>query len=506
VTTWRLMDGASGRPGVGSSGTQPPATGSSYSGDYCAGLVFSVDQGSLWFEGYWWWVPLLVSQTTAQEFALWQLATDSGTPTGALVAGSAVTSGTLTAGAFNFVPLAVPLLLAANIPYVAVTGYVSTAGFPLTQNQFGSGGPYASGITNGPLTAYASQGTPIGDMPQQPFSVAGADPSLTFPNNNDANDLLWIDVQATDAAPASPSYRAWPNMPVNWPPILNTGDTTGYTLGMEFELSESCTLEKIWHYSAPGVSALPTRCCIWAIATQTEVSGTDNSSPSWLLPGGGAASAGNGWCYVDYSGSGVTLLASTGYKVSTFHAAGTTWFGATANVYGTGDLQAAGFTQGPLTVPGQAAATSPGQQTWDTNAFGYPATSSNPEADWIDVEVTPAGGTGHTAAAALTVTPSFAAAAAHGQHRTGALTVTPSFSAAPSKGGVARTRTAALVVTPSFSAAHVQAHVRSAALTVTPRFSAAASGGAARAGASAALFEDERSGLSKLRMLGGWTA
>jgi hypothetical protein len=76
--------------------------------------------------------------------------------------------------------------------------------------------------------------------------------------------------------------------------------------------------------------------------------------------------------------------------VSTFHAAGVTWFGATASVFGNGDLQAAGFTQGPLTIPGNAAATSPGQQSWNPVTFGYPATSTNPEADWIDVEVTPA--------------------------------------------------------------------------------------------------------------------
>ena len=388
MTTWRLMDGVSGRPGVGSSGTQPPSAGSSYSGNYCTGLVFNVTEGGLWFAGYWWWVPATVSQTGAQKFALWQLATDSGTPLGQLVTGSVVTSGTLTAGQFNFIPVATPLNLAANIPYVAATGYVSSTGFPLTQNQFGSGDPYVSGITNGPLVAYASESTPIGTMAQQPYNTAGADPSTTFPDLNDANDLLWIDVQVTDVAPASPSYRAWPNMPVNWPPAINAGDTTGYTLGMEFSLSQSCTLKKIWHYSAPGVAALPARCLIWTVATTIAVSGTDNSSPSWLLPGGGAASAGDGWVYCDYSGAGVTLAASVNYKVSTFHAAGTTWFGATASVFGVGDLQAAGFTQGPITVPGNAAAT-PGQQSWNATTFGYPATSSAPEADWIDVEVTP---------------------------------------------------------------------------------------------------------------------
>jgi hypothetical protein len=462
VTTYRLMDGASGRPGVGSSGTQPPSAGTSYTGSYIAGLVFNVGAGGLWFEGYWWWVPLTVSQVTAQEFALWQETSAGGGGGGTLVPGSVVTSGVLTAGQFNYTALATPLLLAANIPYVAVTGYSSITGFPSTKNQFGGSDPYPAGITNGPLSAYAS-GSALTGMAQMPFSVAGSDPSLTFPNINDADDNLWLDVQVSDTAPSGATFRAWPNMPRNWPATITSNDATGYTLGMEFSLSESCTLEKIWHYSVPGGNAdLPTRCLIWDVTSETAVAGTDNTSPSWLDPGGGAASPGDGWVYCDYSGAGVTLNASQNYKVSTFHAAGGTWFGATADVFGTGDLQAAGFTQGPLSIPGNAAATSPGQQSWNTVTFGFPATSSNPEADWIDVEVTPAGGTAHTATAALTVTPSFSATAVRASRN--------------------NTATAALTVTPSFSVTRTQAHARSAALTVTPRFSAQRSGGVQSSG------------------------
>ena len=157
--------------------------------------------------------------------------------------------------------LTTPLLLAANIPYVAATGYVSTAGFPDTKNQFGASDPYASGITNGPLTAYSS-GSALTGMAQMPFGTGGSDPSLIMPNVNDDDDCLWIDVQVTDAAPPGASYRAWPNMPANWPAAITINDETGYTLGMEFSLSEPCTLDEIWHYSPPGVTALPTRCLI----------------------------------------------------------------------------------------------------------------------------------------------------------------------------------------------------------------------------------------------------
>ena len=131
----------------------------------------------------------------------------------------------------------------------------------------------------------------------------------------------------------------------------------------------------------------------------------------------------------------------------------------------------------------------PAANSWylQSATWGFPVTEDASQDNWwVDVEVTPAGGTPHTATAALTVTPSFTATAVKTSRN--------------------NTATAALTVTPVFSAARAQGHARSAALTVTPRFSAAASGGAARAGASAALFEDERSVLSKLRMLGGWTA
>lgn len=393
VITFRLMDGIAGRPGVGSSGTQPPAAGTNYSGNYIAGLVFQVTTGSIYFQGYWWWVAPTGQDTTAQKFALWAV---YATTLGKLVPGSVITSGTLTAGQWNYVPLAVPLALTPNIPHVAAVGAVVTTGFPLTQHQFGSGNPYAAGITNGSLNAYgAASGSLTGNVPQQPFSTANSDPSVTMPGTNDQDDLLWLDVQVTSTIPGSAtSFRAWPDMVYPWPSIQVANDITGWTLGMQFSVSRACTLQKIWHFSVPAIvnnqsTVFPTRCLIWGVASQTAVAGTDNTSPSWLDPGGGAASPGDGWVYVDYSTSGVVLQPGTAYKVSTFHGPGVNWFGATANVFGTGNLHENGFTQGPLIISGNAVS-SPGQQSELSATFGYPANSVNPEADWIDVEVTPA--------------------------------------------------------------------------------------------------------------------
>jgi hypothetical protein len=403
MAIYRLMDGASGRPGVGSSGTQPPAAGTSYSGDYTAGFLFSVTQGGMWFEGYWWWVAASGQDTASgQKFALWQVNAFSG---GVLVPGGTVTAGALTAGAWNYVPLATPLLLApAGFQsyggiYCAATGYVASQGIPVTRNQFGTGDPYVAGITNGLLACPSSLGT--SDQAgqsfsgwskyQMPFSTAGADPSTTFPQVNDADDLLWLDVQVSGTAPAgTQSYRAFPNMPVF---VAQLSPAAGaYTLGLEFTLTQQCALEKIWHYSPPGVTVLPTRCGIWNVASQTEVAGTDNSSPSWKVAGGGAASAGDGWVYCDYSSSGVTLAASTNYKVSTFTSDNTdAWFVPQADVWGGSPGPfSSGITQGPLQILSNAAA-SPGQGSWhNSTTWTYPDTTATSEYDAIDVEVTPA--------------------------------------------------------------------------------------------------------------------
>lgn len=394
MTTYNLMDGASGRPGTGSSGTRPPASGTAFSGNYIAGLVFQVTQGGLYLSGYRWYVAASGQDTGALKCALWNIYSDV-TPSHAILnpAGT-VTSGAFTAGQWNAIPLTAAIPLTPNIPYIAAIGGVFSTGFPDTINQFASGDPYASGITNGPLSAYSSVVAAAASWPQSPFSTAGSDPTTTVPHTNNHDDILWLDVTITDQAPAGATYRAWPNMADPWPRITTANDQTGYTLSLEFSLSQACTLSKIWHYSPTAndqatATVLPTRCLIWNVSGQSAVSGTDNQSPSWKDPNGSAASAGDGWVYCDYSASGVTLASGVNYKVSTFHAAGANWFGAVANVFGGGGIQSGGFTSGPLTIPNNANS-SPGQQSWNTTTFGYPATSTNPEADWIDVEVTPA--------------------------------------------------------------------------------------------------------------------
>lgn len=359
--------------------TAGPASAVSYTGPFEAGVVFAVTSGGCWLDGYWWWVCASGQSTSPQKFALWQ--TYNGQQ-GSVVPGSVVTSGTLIAGQWNFVPLATKLPLAIGATYVASTGFSN--GFPDTNNQFGSGQPYGAGIVNGPLTAYSDAS---GSLPspfktaQGVFSVASADPTVSMPIYGSSSCNFWVDLQVDTSPPTGTSYRLWPSYPTI-PGSLNS-DTTGYTLATEFRLSQSCKLDNIWFFSASGAAALPTRCGIWSVGSQSVVAGTDNTSPSW------SGAAGSGWVACSYSG--VTLPAGD-YRVASFYAGGSKWYQTAIGYWTSGGTGGSGITAGPLTAPGESAATSPGQSTYNKGSWAYPSTyeTSTPgENYWIDIEVTP---------------------------------------------------------------------------------------------------------------------
>lgn len=357
-----------------------PSTPVSYSGPFMTGVVFEVTSGGCWLDGYWWWVCDSGQSTAAQKFTLWCMY--NGPDSGSLVPNSTVTSGTLTAGQWNYVQLPSPVPLAIGATYVAATGF--TGDFPNTNDQFGGGDPYAGGIVNGPLTAYSdatgSKPSPF-HTAQGVFSVASSDPTALMPIYGSSACNFWMDVQVDTNPPAGTTYRLWPGYPTVAGAAAS--DTSGYTLGTEFQLSAPCTLDKIWFNSAAGVAVLPTRCAIWSVSSQSVVSGTDNTSPAW------SGSAGSGWVACAYSG--VTLPAGD-YKVAVFNAGGTQWYQATTGYWGTG-VGANGITTGPITAPGVSAAASPGQGTYHQGAWSYPdlyATTGNGENYWIDIEVTPA--------------------------------------------------------------------------------------------------------------------
>jgi hypothetical protein len=172
--------------------TSGPSSGISYSGNFLAGLQFKVTASGHSLLGYYWWVQAGTNPnpTAAQKFALYTWVPS----TWSLVSAGTVTSGTLSAG-WNRVNLGSGVALTSGQLYEVTTGF--TGNFNDTTNQFGTGDPYATGITNGPIFAFS-------DVPGATFSpsnnnqglfgTAGNDPTVNQPLTGDVHSNFWIDV------------------------------------------------------------------------------------------------------------------------------------------------------------------------------------------------------------------------------------------------------------------------------------------------------------------------
>jgi hypothetical protein len=379
--------------------TDGPASATSYTGSFIAGMVFEVTEDDCWFDGYWWWVASTGGLTAPQTFALWLVTSAT---TGILLPTSTVTSSALSPG-WNWVPLATPIQLpiggsvgTGGANFVACTGV--NGNFPDTDSQFGVGDAYAAGITNGPLTAFSDQGAsnpgPF-SLGQGVFSSLGTDPTAAMPVQAYESANFWLDVQVSDTPPAgyAGSYRLWPNFPnvTNGTPV--SIDTFTQTMGTQFSLSQPCTLDNIWLYSPLGVTGLAASTQIWNANAQALVPGT-NLAASW------SGAAGSGWIANSYAGQGIVLPAgnyiATVFNDSAqeFYLESRGYFGAYDGVTGPG---ANGLVNGPLSSPSNANALNPPggnsctfyggtaptyPNGWDTNDGG--------ENRWVDVEVTPA--------------------------------------------------------------------------------------------------------------------
>jgi len=348
MTTSRLFPATSG-----------PATPAAYSGNFLCGVIFKVTSGGMWFTGYYHWVPGTSGDTVARKFCLWQI---RGAGSGVLIPAATVTSGTLTAGQWNFVSLGTPVPLAIGTAYNACTGWSAVHGFPDSDtagsgtgagDSFGTGG-HTTGITQGPLFAFSDLAGTGGTKPepygtsQGVFSTAGTDPAVIMPASGSSSANFWMDVQVSDTGPAGYSgpYRLWPGK-------TDTNSSTvpdaavDYDIATEFALSASCAVGKIWYYSPSGTAQLATAANIWAI-TGGGLTGTlaaTVASPSW------SGAAGSGW--ISCPVTGVTL-ASGSYKVSVYNSAATPdqWSAKDANTdYWRAGEGANGITWGPLSAP-----------------------------------------------------------------------------------------------------------------------------------------------------------
>jgi hypothetical protein len=380
MTTYRLFPSTSG-----------PASPTSYTGPFLAGVLFEVTSGGMWFEGYYWWVASTGQSTSAQKFALWNV---TGNNAGTLISGSVVTSGTLTAGAWNYVPLTTPIPLALGTTYNACTGFSNS--FPDTHDTY-----LTTGITNGPLSAFSDLGGSSPEQwgnPQGVFSASlGTDPSVHAPFQGSDSANFWMDLSVSDTAPASYSgtYRLWPNN-ITADSGTQIDSAVNYVVATEFHLSQPCTVSNIWYYSPSGTAQLATACDIWSIDSQSSVAGT--ASPSW------SGAAGSGWVSCPVSAT----LAAGKYKVSVYNGAATPdgWSAKRLGYWGVDGAAVPiginGITNGPLYAPNTANASEadiyqgegqePGQSIF---AVGPPDQYPNLYVDalfqnyWIDLEVAP---------------------------------------------------------------------------------------------------------------------
>jgi len=416
--------------------TNGPATPSVYSGNFISGLVFAITAAGGWFEGYWWWVCGSGQSTAPVKCALWSAVTN--TPTGSLIPGSVVTSGALTAGQWNYIPLATPIPLAPGLdPTTSTNGsaYVAAIGcngsFPDTNGFWGTAGAGVNGIASGPLFAYSGTAAHGGTvpapltLPQGIFTTGESDPSAGMPGNASNVDNFWVDVQISDTAPSgySGSYRLWPNKyDANSSTVPDSA--VPYTIGFEGRLTGPCMLNNAWYYSPATATQLATRADVWSISTGLPVASI--TSPTWLTPSGGAGAAAGGWLKAAFAAN--TILPAGSYRISVYSSSGGSGaFGArdSATNYwgngGSGGVGENGITAGPLYAPSQPNA-SPG---WLYNSgapgasppyssgtainaqpvFGQlpsglvdfpqlyaPNTGTTTQNYWVDLEVTPVAG------------------------------------------------------------------------------------------------------------------
>ena len=169
-----------------------PATTSNTSSGIIFGLVFEVTEINCSLVGYSWWCAGAGQVLDAPNFAVFQLITFD---TGTLLPAGTITGSSLTAGTWNdtFLPASLPLDVGNQ--YQAQVGVPNS--FSSTTNFWGAGDIAYDGLTNGPLTAFSSNGgsNPSGpDKVQNSFATGTTDPTsgVCQTGNDDLN--IWLDV------------------------------------------------------------------------------------------------------------------------------------------------------------------------------------------------------------------------------------------------------------------------------------------------------------------------
>lgn len=219
--------------GVNGNGATGPVSSITFTGNFVAGMSFSVTQPGQFLYGYYIWRSDS-AQSASAAFALWQItAATTGTYQGSDTSASTAAA---VVGQWTYVPLATPFALTQNTPYKAVVGLVNNFNDTHTQfgNEGGTGAPYLGGIVNGPLNVYSAPISFAGTNPapftnsyQGSFDTASADPTADFPATDDNSANFWLDVlvgpaQVTAAASTQllipPGFQSPMAFPAQWQP------------------------------------------------------------------------------------------------------------------------------------------------------------------------------------------------------------------------------------------------------------------------------------------------
>jgi hypothetical protein len=333
-----------------------------------AGITFEVTSGQCYYVAHRWFVPA-GGDTAPQKFALWALTSST---TGVVVPGTVVTSGTLTAGQWNLIYLPAPVHLSPGIPYRACTGWQTVVGFPVNNNQFGSGDPFAAGITSGPVFAYSdssgSASDPYGSAQGTFSSTAGhTDPSIYLPaaESNTAN--FGMDVYISDTVPngLTGPFSIWDGANPNGNSSAVADLAANYNVGTVEVISASVTCPYIRYLSPSGCTDLATEASIWQLTGSLAWSKIHAiAAPSW------SGAAGSGWLTAAFSSA--PLLSPGTYAVCVYDGNVTpAAFNAKDSVtsYWTTGVGKSGLTNGPITMP--SAANSPLAYTY------FPADGGN---------------------------------------------------------------------------------------------------------------------------------
>jgi len=344
--------------------TNGPGSPTAFAGAYTAGITFRCLSPKVqWLQAIGIWVPAGgdTSPPGGYKTQLWQGLTST---TAQAIAGTSATATGLTAGAWNFITLPSPVpLTCGDTPYVAGVGWTSVNGFPDTQNQFGFGQPFAAGFTSGQLFAYSDQGAsaaiPTG-APQGGFSVVASPPQYPDASSNSSN--FWVDVLTSDTAPAGYTgpYELYPN---------NTGGNlsvvvdlnVNYNVGTEVALASGPGIIGYpllgYKYVSPATAAsLATRASLWTVdATgliRGEIANTVIASPSW------SGAAGSGWVTANLTPNAIVPPGKYVAAVYNSAGAGGGWNAkdSVTSAFGAGGPLASGISNGPLSAPAQASA------------------------------------------------------------------------------------------------------------------------------------------------------